>query len=229
MIKLDVIEASQRELMDPKAIARVERQALQAVAEEWHRRYLPFHFEPFAGAKYGYQQRTRKHIRRKAARGIKNALTFSGALARAAKAPPRVGVSKAGVRLTMRGLPDYIVVRRRDKEARARIFAGALRQGASFGDAAVRAGVSFDYARLSAVYIEIAKRPIGRGPLDAAAMEKAMLAAMREPAQYPNIRQELTRTLASEANSLARYYSENGKKLIDAAAARTPTRRRKLT
>lgn len=63
---------------------------MTAVADLWHEKYIPFHFETFAAIKYGYQKRTPRTLikkkkaaaKGKAIKGGRVALVWSGTLER---------------------------------------------------------------------------------------------------------------------------------------------------
>ncbi len=58
--------------LSKRAWNEMQRESWSAVSDRWEKKILPLHFQPFAAAKYGYQQRaasTKKRKRRDARRG----------------------------------------------------------------------------------------------------------------------------------------------------------------
>jgi hypothetical protein len=86
--------------------------ALQAVAEHWVKEMLPEHFKASAVAKYGYDPRTKPHMRRKRREGRgEDPNVYTGRLReKIMGTEPRVSVNRRGVTLVWPGLPRYTFV-----------------------------------------------------------------------------------------------------------------------
>lgn len=70
----------------PKQVRAATTEGNAASVEHWHRKYVPFHFEPFAKSKYGYQRRSKKYEQRKQRKvGHVKPLVFTGNLERQAE------------------------------------------------------------------------------------------------------------------------------------------------
>lgn len=94
--------AEQRDAPGAKAVFR---RGMKAMAKDWHRLFLPRHFQSGAKRRYGYQERKRKYAQRKQRRGLPP-LVFSGRARSHARALFRV----TGSAKTVRGkffLPHY--------------------------------------------------------------------------------------------------------------------------
>jgi hypothetical protein len=113
----------------PEASVRQWRACMKEAFEEqgrvWHSEFLPRHFEPYAAAKYGYQDRGKKYQQYKelAARGLgpyryqgpvleggKVALVFTGLLKRTMIEPARIRAFPTRVTIRMIG-PRYITMK----------------------------------------------------------------------------------------------------------------------
>ena len=102
------------EFVTKRRYRQIIGQTLMQVVKHWHQKYLPFHFEPFATAKYGYIGRGVKYERRKkalAARGVIPAppapLVFRGRMRSTMMSGIRVSYSGKQAAGTMTG-PPYL-------------------------------------------------------------------------------------------------------------------------
>jgi hypothetical protein len=163
-----------------RQLRTAHRRGLKHAAETWRKEYQPKHFGVQAGRAYGYAPRGRDYRRRQLhlKRGtllwsgqLKNAVTHNQASVRAVD---------TGVRLRVRGLPEYI------------INGGGLL--ATQRDAAL---LRLEQAQL-----------FERNPRKVAKLRKAWerLRQARVVAKYPDIRKELTVTLNYESEELATTY-----------------------
>lgn len=86
--------------------------ALQAVAEHWVKEMLPEHFSSSAATKYGYEPRTKAHMRRKRREGRgEDPNVYTGRLRdKMMGMEPRITVNRRGVTLVWPGLPRYTYV-----------------------------------------------------------------------------------------------------------------------
>lgn len=86
--------------------------ALQAVAEHWVKEMLPEHFNSSAATKYGYEPRTKAHMRRKRREGRgEDPNVYTGRLRdKMMSMEPRITVNRRGVTLVWPGLPRYTYV-----------------------------------------------------------------------------------------------------------------------
>lgn len=86
--------------------------ALRAVAEHWVKELLPEHFKSGAEKKYGYDPRTKPHMRRKRREGRgEDPNVYTGRLRdKMMGMEPRVTVNRRGVTMVWPGLPRYTYV-----------------------------------------------------------------------------------------------------------------------
>lgn len=99
-----------------RAFDRILKGVNQAMAEYWHKYILPRHFKKGAQRRYGYQQRSKKHLQRKASRwGLSpdqwramenHPLVFTGALRDRVTRYAQVKAYPARFSVTMHG-PYY--------------------------------------------------------------------------------------------------------------------------
>jgi hypothetical protein len=76
------LQVSENFPRDPRLLARDHarflRDALRRAVETHHERHIPWHFEAFAAAKYGYRPRSRRYAALKARLGLRLPLVFTG-------------------------------------------------------------------------------------------------------------------------------------------------------
>ena len=101
-----------------KVLAKDMRAAVKAslaeIAEHWHARTLPGHFETSAESRYHYQARSPSYTRSKTRRfGHRRPLVFRGELKRQVTRMARVTSTAKGARVTLRG-PKHLHATRRD-------------------------------------------------------------------------------------------------------------------
>ncbi len=101
-----------------RAHREIARNSYAAVGKFWVEKYLPDHFQPYSGAKYGYQPRTKKYLQRKralAARGLVRDggavdLVFSGRSRQMLLRPALIRAYPTRVTLDF-DAPDYFTIR----------------------------------------------------------------------------------------------------------------------
>lgn len=75
--------------------------AFRATAAEHHRRHIPWHFLPFARAKYGYRPRSKRYAALKARLGLPD-MVFSGATRQKVTTERQITATQKGARLILR-------------------------------------------------------------------------------------------------------------------------------
>lgn len=75
--------------------------AFRATAAEHHRRHIPWHFLPFASAKYGYRPRSKRYAAMKLRLGLPP-LVFSGATRQKVTTERQITATQKGARLILR-------------------------------------------------------------------------------------------------------------------------------
>lgn len=104
-----------------------------------HRRHIPWHFQGFAGAKYGYQPRSRGYIKRKI-KAVGHTLpnVYTGASRTSATTSHNVTPTQRGARLTFQlAIKSGRSGRVLDAAAAARLFAAGKRKTAGFTDSQI--------------------------------------------------------------------------------------------
>lgn len=96
----------------PETTARQFRQLwideCKREVDEWHRRYLPLHFETSASKRYGYQPRTARYMKAKARRkNHQRPLTWSSQMAEMVQQSVRIEASRSGAKGILHG-PRYL-------------------------------------------------------------------------------------------------------------------------
>jgi hypothetical protein len=90
---------------DPRLLVRDHatflREAFGEAARFHHERHIPWHFESFAAAKYGYKKRSRRYQKRKDARGLPD-LVWTGATRAVVKGSRQITKTQKGAKLILR-------------------------------------------------------------------------------------------------------------------------------
>lgn len=114
----DSLRQVEEQLSIRKARAAL-KEAMHTIGSEWHRRYLPLHFEPFSATKYRYKPRSPKWVAAKkriakARSDVKKGgavpNVFTGLLEAAMEQRASVRAYPTRVTVTMQG-PRYITMR----------------------------------------------------------------------------------------------------------------------
>lgn len=98
------------------------RESLRETAIEHHRRHIPWHFEQFAAAKYGYKPRTRGYLSIKRKLGLSLPLVFTGRSRASATSQREVTATQNRVTLKLR-----LDIRGRDAAGNQVVISGSGR------------------------------------------------------------------------------------------------------
>lgn len=168
------------------------RSAGERVARHWHGKKLVDHFRFWAARYWRYEPRAASYELRKRKRGIQASLMFSGRLRTHAMNTPIIRVTSKYIKARLKGLPDYITGRGRA------VTVNRFKSDADRVAAAARLQKAATVARQ-------------RGDLNKAsalALKGSEMLRNRERKPYPPIREEMTRTTASELEEFKKVYED---------------------
>lgn len=228
-MRLDITQVGPAEGIARAAVNRAHVKGLRGAAGYWHAKLLPLRFEPTGASRYAMAPRSKSYVRAKLRQGRNGTLTYSGALAKAAlKGQVEIKSTGKGATVKMRGLPDYIVMRRKSPEDRMRMWNDAVARGADPETAAARVGIQFDRALENKLRGEWRAQNRGKAiPLEV--LKSITMQALTPPRRYPNIRKEMVVTPEFESKRLNTIYQRDGVAALLADPKRNRRTRRKLT
>ena len=107
----------------PELLVREFRKVVKATLKDtgtlWHKKFLPWHFKEFAGAKYGYRKRSSSYAKKKLRlRGHRNPLVWSGRMQRELMRRRQLTGTAKAVRVRMTG-PPYLKYHNKPRELTA--------------------------------------------------------------------------------------------------------------